>query len=251
MLEQRSRARDTAHSMQHSDLTGRLKPKDAEPDLESAPSELPGPAEAPASPPPPTAITQAAWLLLWTMNNIFVTVLNKTAFSHVDFNYPYALSVVHMACNSVGAAVYVSMNRDSVKQKTLNPQGRKMITFFSLLFAANIAVGNNSLRYVSVNFNQVMRSLVPGVTMLLGTFWLNKSFSAARKVAVIPIMIGVAMATYGELRFTMLGFAVTVLCVILAALKVVVSGEVLTGARSGRGGAWPALTEDRARLQAT
>ena len=161
-----------------------------------------------------------------------MTVLNKTAFSHVDFNYPYALSVVHMACNSVGAAVYFSMNRDSVKQKTLNPQGRKMITFFSLLFAANIAVGNNSLRYVSVNFNQVMRSLVPGVTMLLGAFWLNKSFSAARKLAVIPIMVGVAMATYGELRFTMLGFAVTVLCVILAALKVVVSGEVLTGARS-------------------
>lgn len=219
------------------DSMGRLERKNSEKDVEAqalagkltaSGAAVPGASEPP-SPAPPTAYTQAFWLIIWTANNIFVTLINKMAFAHVDFNYPYALSAVHMACNSVGAMLYLHYHSATVKTKVLSPQGQRLVYAFSLLFAANIAVGNNSLRYVSVNFNQVMRSLVPGVTMMLGMLWLNKSFSFARKSAVVPIMMGVAMACFGELRYTWLGFAVTVLCVILAALKVVLSGELLTG----------------------
>lgn len=46
---------------------------------------------------------------------------------------------------------------------------------------------------------------------------------------MIPVVLGVAFACYGEMDLSLVGFLVTVLCVVLAALKVVVSGQALTG----------------------
>jgi len=135
------------------------------------------------------------WLLVWTANNIGVTLLNKAVFAKVDFHYPYFLSFVHMVCNSFGSQlVFLSIRRDNLRLKatqseddgTSNPKqvgifqrllgnitrkeldanGKRNILAFSVIFSLNIAIGNVSLRHVSVNFNQVMRSLVPALTIL-------------------------------------------------------------------------------------
>jgi drug/metabolite transporter (DMT)-like permease len=184
------------------------------------------------------------WLLLSSANNIGVTLLNKAAFAKVDFHYPYFLSFVHMVCNSVGSRiVFMSLESDAktgqvgifqqllgnIVRKELDPKGKNSIIAFSVIFSLNIAIGNVSLRHVSVNFNQVMRSLVPAIVIAMG-LCLGKSLSFKRVIAVLPIVIGVAMATFGDMTYTALGFFYTVACVVLAALKVVASGEMLTGA---------------------
>jgi drug/metabolite transporter (DMT)-like permease len=182
-------------------------------------------------------------LILWTANNVAVTLLNKAAFATVDFHYPYFLSFVHMACNSVGSQmVFINLKQDeisgrvgifqrllgNVERKQLDSAGKKSIIAFSVIFSLNIAIGNVSLRHVSVNFNQVMRSAVPAITIMMG-FCLGKQISSSRIISVIPIVIGVAMAVWGDMTFSTLGFFYTSMCVILAALKVVASGEMLTG----------------------
>lgn len=181
------------------------------------------------------------WLLIWTLNNIGVTLLNKAAFAKVDFRYPFFLSAVHMACNFLGSQyVFWSQSQETknmplatrflgtIQRQTLDKAGQRSILIFSVIFSMNIAIGNVSLKYVSVNFNQVMRSLVPALTIGMGLM-MGREFSTRRKLAVAPIVLGVAMACYGDMSYTALGLLVTLLCVVLAALKVVASGEMLTG----------------------
>lgn len=174
-----------------------------------------------------SAGTAAGWLLAWFINNLSITLLNKAVFSKLDFHYPYALTAVHMCCNTAGAYMYIGAT--GLERRQLTPEQMKTVVWFSVLFAANIAVGNASLRHVSVAFNQVMRAMVPGTVMLINAVALKKTFSNRRKFTTIPVVLGVGMACYGDLEYTWIGLALTILAIILAASKAIVSGLVLTG----------------------
>jgi len=65
--------------------------------------------------------------------------------------------------------------------------------------------------------------------MAVSMGYYSKVFSANRKWSVVPIVLGVALTFYGDMTFTAIGATYTMLCVLFAALKAVISGELLTG----------------------
>jgi len=196
--------------------------------------------------------------VLWTLNNIGVTLANKACFAVVSFPYPYTLTAIHMAiCTAASQWIFYSLrgtnsnksNSSSTNSsswlvqllgeelrqpKYLDAAGRRVIWAFSVIFSLNIAFGNVSLKYVSVNFNQIMRSLVPVLTLWCSLYCLphRKAISLPRQRAVWPVVLGVALAGAGDrYAVTAIGLVSTVLSVVLASLKVVASSELLTGTR--------------------
>ena len=78
-------------------------------------------------------------------------------------------------------------------------------------------------------FHQVSRSTCPVVAVLIYRLYYSRTYSIATYLSLVPIILGVALATYGDYYFTPLGFVLTLLGVILAALKTIASNRLMTG----------------------
>jgi drug/metabolite transporter (DMT)-like permease len=108
------------------------------------------------------------------------------------------------------------------KMSRLGRRENLSLVAFSALFTANIAVSNLSLAMVSVPFYQTMRMLTPMFTILLYRVWYNRGYSAMTYASLLPLVVGAAMTTVGdgEMNFSDAGFLLTILGVLLAAIKV-------------------------------
>lgn len=81
----------------------------------------------------------------------------------------------------------------------------------------------------SISFHQVIRSTTPLVTTLVDSVVYGRTFPKMTYLSLMPIVLGVSIATYGDLTYTNVGLAVTLLGVILSTLKTVVTNKLLTG----------------------
>jgi hypothetical protein len=163
------------------------------------------------------------WLSMWFFQNMSVTFWNKKALNTIHL--PVTLTFVHMVCNTLGAYLYIYVYK-GVERKSLNGSQKKMMMYFSLIFVSNIITGNWSLGLVSISLNQVMRALVPAVVIVLSMLILNKRYSTQRKVSLVPVFYGVYLTCSGEKTATFFGFVMTVVAVVFAGLKAVLSSKV-------------------------
>ncbi|ETV78895.1 hypothetical protein, variant 2 [Aphanomyces astaci] len=187
------------------------------------------------------------WLSLWFALNMTVTIVNKQALTVLNLPVTVLpprsfiwsslpsytqLTCVHMACNSIGAYLYVHLScRGGARGRPLPLRPDQAITmfFFSFIFVSNIILGNWSLGLVSVSLNQIMRALVPGTTAVLSTVVLHTTYTMAQILALVPIALGVYIACSRDIASTPMGIAITALAILFASLKSVLSSKFLTG----------------------
>ncbi|TDH64715.1 hypothetical protein CCR75_002474 [Bremia lactucae] len=172
------------------------------------------------------AIVIVFWLSMWFGQNIAMTFLNKQALSVLSL--PVTLTFVHMTCNTFGAVLYIHVYR-GIERQQLQPGQKQLMIYFSLIFVSNIITGNWSLGLVSISLNQVMRALVPAIVMVLSMLILGKLYSLKRKLSLLPVACGVYLACTGDNSCTLLGFIITLVAILLAAFKAVLSNKFLNG----------------------
>jgi len=102
----------------------------------------------------------------------------------------------------------------------LSVQQNTVLVLFSILFTVNIATSNVSLAMVSIPFHQIMRSTCPVFAVLIYRFRYGRTYPTDTYLSLIPLVLGVGLATYGDYYFTTAGFVLTFLGVILAVIKV-------------------------------
>jgi len=171
------------------------------------------------------ARTKVAYLSIYFLLNVSLTIYNKAVLG--KFAYPWLLTALHTGSASIGC--YILMLQGAFTLTKLSRRENFTLIVFSFLFTINIAISNVSLAMVSIPFHQIMRSTCPVFTVLIYRLRYKRTYSTMTYLSLIPIVIGVGFATYGDYYFTGAGFLLTLLGVVLASIKTVATNRVMTG----------------------
>lgn len=171
--------------------------------------------------------TTVAVVTAWYAANIGVLLLNKAVLSSYDFRYPIFLTACHMACSTV-LSYLISLMRIVPHQKIKSKRQLYKVATLAMVFSVSIVTGNASLRYIAVSFNQAIGSTTPAFTALLSFWILGKQESRTVYLSLIPVMVGIMIASGWEPGFNMLGFVLCITSTAVRALKTVLQALLLT-----------------------
>ncbi|GAA5861571.1 hypothetical protein JCM3774_002630 [Rhodotorula dairenensis] len=166
-----------------------------------------------------------AWLVLYFMFNLGLTLFNKLVLQ--GFPFAWTLTAIQMLSGTIGTQI--ALHRGAFTQAHLTTKENGIMIMFSGLYTINIAVSNLSLGLVSVPFHQVVRAMTPLFTIMLSMVLFRKRHSRQTYLSLIPVVAGVAFATYGDYSFTAWGFILTLTGAILASLKTIITNRVQVG----------------------
>lgn len=169
------------------------------------------------------------WLTLYFGANIALTVHNKSILSHTHFAYPWSLTALHSVASALGSAVCVHVCGVGRVADVREWRQWAWLVAFSLLYTVNIAMSTVSMNLVLLSFHQTVRSLNPLFTCALEFLVLNKSTTAFSLLTLVPVVVGVALACYGEFGFSALGAVLTLFGVFLSSAKGVATNLLLVG----------------------
>lgn len=163
----------------------------------------------------------------WYGSNIGVILLNKYVLSFYHFKYPIFLTLLHMltcaACANITVASGV-MKRQDVKSAS----HMRRIALLSVVFIGSVVLGNVSLRFLPVSFNQAIGATTPFFTAILSFVVLSQVESRGTYLALIPVVVGIIIASGFEPSFHLVGFIACLAGTCARAMKSVLQSALLS-----------------------
>jgi hypothetical protein len=189
-----------------------------------------GAAPAPA---PSAGLHPAFYIALWIALSSSVILFNKWVLSTAKFNFPLFLTTWHMVFATAmtqGLAKFTTI-LDSRHKVPMTPSTyARAIVPIGIMFSLSLICGNLAYLYLSVSFIQMLKATNAVVT-LFATWAFGiapANFKTLGNVAII--VIGVVIASFGEIKFDMLGFLIQCGGIIFEALRLVMVQRLLSSA---------------------
>lgn len=129
-----------------------------------------------------------------------IVFANKIVFKTYGFRYATLMTALHFVTTTIGGRI-CGMFGFYTPQR-LNHMDILPIT---ISFASFVAFNNLSLEYNTVGFYQLMKVLTTPVVVVLQLFFFGVELENKLKLALVPVCIGVGMATGADFSFNRTG----------------------------------------------
>ncbi|EFJ50855.1 plastidic phosphate translocator [Volvox carteri f. nagariensis] len=176
---------------------------------------------------PASFLVTSLAILSWYCSNIGVLILNKYLLSSTGFHYPVFLTLCHMLA-SLSIGLLASVSQVLPLKPIKSRQQAYKIVILSAVFCTTVVLGNVSLKFIPVSFNQAIGATTPFFTAILAYLMQGQKEAALTYYSLIPIMGGVIVASGGEPLFSVIGFTCCLIATSLRALKSVLQSLLMT-----------------------
>ncbi|KAL2160032.1 hypothetical protein VTH06DRAFT_1687 [Thermothelomyces fergusii] len=183
--------------------------------------------------PPKPALHPAFYVTVWIALSSSVILFNKWILSTLGFAYPVLLTTYHLTFASVMTQLLARYTTLLDGRKTVKMTGRvylRAIVPIGFFFSLSLICGNLTYLYLSVAFIQMLKATTP-VAVLLSSWALGVSQPNLKVfLNVSAIVIGVIIASIGEIKFVWIGFIYQIAGIIFEALRLTMVQRLLSSA---------------------
>ncbi|KAK4244414.1 triose-phosphate transporter family-domain-containing protein [Corynascus novoguineensis] len=183
--------------------------------------------------PPKPSLHPAFYVTVWIALSSSVILFNKWILSTLGFAYPVLLTTFHLGFASVMTQLLARYTTLLDGRKTVKMTGRvylRAIVPIGFFFSLSLICGNLTYLYLSVAFIQMLKATTP-VAVLLSSWALGVSQPNLKVfLNVSAIVVGVIIASIGEIKFVWIGFIYQIAGIIFEALRLTMVQRLLSSA---------------------
>lgn len=179
------------------------------------------------------AIHPALYVAVWISLSSSVILFNKWILDTLNFRYPVILTTYHLIFATLMTQILANWTTLLDGRKTVKMTSRvyiRAIVPIGVFFSLSLICGNLTYLYLSVAFIQMLKATTP-VAVLLAGWSLGVSTPNLRVfLNVSIIVVGVIIASIGEIKFVWVGVIYQIGGVIFEALRLTMVQRLLSSA---------------------
>lgn len=187
------------------------------------------------APPAPKAsgLHPAVYIGVWIACSSGVIIFNKWVLATAKFNFPLFLTTWHMVFATTMTQIMAKCTStlDSRHKVPMTTQTyMRAIVPIGIMFSLSLICGNVAYLYLSVSFIQMLKATNAVVTLF--ATWAFGIAPPNMKVLgnVGIIVLGVVIASFGEIKFDLIGFIYQCSGIVFEALRLVMIQRMLSSA---------------------
>ncbi|KAI4152934.1 MAG: hypothetical protein L6R39_001715 [Caloplaca ligustica] len=193
------------------------------------------PAVATEKKPEPVAskIHPAFYVTTWIALSSSIILFNKKILDDYGFHFPVTLTCWHLFFATVMTQIMSRTTTLLDGRKNVKMTGRiylRAIVPIGAFFSLSLICGNITYLYLGVAFIQMLKATTPVAVLLAGWAVGTEKPEMATLFKVSFIVIGVVIASFGEIQFVFIGFMFQLGGIVFEALRLVMVQKLLSSA---------------------
>ncbi|GAB7348932.1 hypothetical protein MBLNU459_g7618t1 [Dothideomycetes sp. NU459] len=184
-------------------------------------------------PEPAQGYHPAVYIFAWISLSSSIIIFNKWILHTAGFPYPLFLTTWHLVFATVMTQLMARHTNMLDSRHSVPMTGRiylRAIVPIGVFFSLSLICGNLTYLYLSVSFIQMLKATNVVATLLASWAFQIEPPSLKKFGNVSMIVVGVIIASYGEIQFVFIGFLYQVGGIVFESIRLVMMQRLLSSA---------------------